>query len=344
MRRLDRFLSPSDAARRLGISTKALRLYEQRGLISPGRTSAGWRSYGPDEMARAADIVSLRSLGFSLAQIARLLDGDTRGLEDALTAHEATLNGRLHQLADTLEKVRLLRAELAKGKAPGTRELVQRLVPSRRPAAVFDLPWPWGGERFELPEIRSVNYIVGPLFSGKTRLARKLSEELPNAAYLCLKRLDSKCADPHARLSANRDLEVRTDLSMKWLVEDGATPSDALLMLVVELEADGPGFLIIDMIEQGLDEATQFALAAHLRRRPAGARPLFILTRSSAILDLEAIDNNQAILYCPPNHSPPFAVSPYPGTRGYEAVATCLAPPDVRARAHGVVAVRQPAA
>jgi len=39
---------------RLGVSAKALRLYEQRGLIAPLRTAAGWRVYGPDEMARAA--------------------------------------------------------------------------------------------------------------------------------------------------------------------------------------------------------------------------------------------------------------------------------------------------
>ena len=30
------FLSPSEAANRLGISTKALRLYEEHGLIAPG--------------------------------------------------------------------------------------------------------------------------------------------------------------------------------------------------------------------------------------------------------------------------------------------------------------------
>ena len=72
------FLNPSEAARRLGISTKALRLYEQRGLIAPLRSAAGWRAYGADEMTRAADIVALRALGFSLAEVARVLKGDLR--------------------------------------------------------------------------------------------------------------------------------------------------------------------------------------------------------------------------------------------------------------------------
>lgn len=82
-----RFLSPSEAAKRLGVSVKALRLYEQRGLVAPGRTAAGWRAYGPDEMARAAEIVALRALGLSLAQVARVLGGDPEALEPALAAH-----------------------------------------------------------------------------------------------------------------------------------------------------------------------------------------------------------------------------------------------------------------
>ncbi|MBZ9791289.1 MerR family transcriptional regulator [Rhizobium sp. 3T7] len=60
------FLSPSEAAARLGISIKALRIYEQGGLLAPLRTSSGWRAYGPDEMARAGEIVAFRALGLSL--------------------------------------------------------------------------------------------------------------------------------------------------------------------------------------------------------------------------------------------------------------------------------------
>ena len=81
------YLSPSEAARRLGVSAKALRLYEQRGLVAPLRTAAGWRAYGPDEMARAGEIAALRALGLSLAQVARVLGGDSQGLEPALAAH-----------------------------------------------------------------------------------------------------------------------------------------------------------------------------------------------------------------------------------------------------------------
>jgi hypothetical protein len=71
-------------------------------------------------------------------------------------------------------------------------------------------------------------------------------------------------------------------------------------------------------------------------------RTLFVLTRSSAILDLEVTGQDDTILYCPANHSPPLRVLPFPGSAGYEAVATCLASPEVRARTQGVMAVCQP--
>jgi DNA-binding transcriptional MerR regulator len=58
------------------VSAKALRLYEQHGLLAPVRTEAGWRAYGPEQMARAAEIAALRALGLSLGQAARALGGD----------------------------------------------------------------------------------------------------------------------------------------------------------------------------------------------------------------------------------------------------------------------------
>src|SRR6185436_15575468 len=145
--------------------------------------------YGPEEMKRAAEVAGLRALGLSLAQVARVLGGDPRGLESALAAHQATLEGRVRQLADTAEKIRRVRADLARGQAPVAEDLLHLLAPAANVSVAFDLPWPWGGERFELRDVRPLNYIVGPLGSGKTRLARRLAETLPNAAFLGLERV-----------------------------------------------------------------------------------------------------------------------------------------------------------
>lgn len=334
------FLNPSEAARRLGISTKALRVYEQRGLITPIRSAAGWRAYGENEMTRAADIVALRALGFSLAEVARVLKGNLKVLEPALAAHQAVLEGRLRDLGLAVEKVRAFRDDLGRGQPPTVGDLARLLGPAPEFKVAFDLPWPWGGERFELRDIRPLNYITGPLGSGKTRLARRLAETLPDAAFLGLERLSVGGTPARSLLDADPILKSRVDRALAWLVDDGARVSDALVALLVGLEAEGPSVLVIDMLEQGLDKASQEALIARLRRRGPGARPLFVLTRSTAILDLDAVGADEAIIHCPANHSVPLCVAPYPGAPGYEALASCLASPDVRARTEGVIAWR----
>ncbi|MFM0211186.1 MerR family transcriptional regulator [Paraburkholderia sediminicola] len=336
-------LSASEAAKQLGVSIKALRLYEQRGLVTPERTAAGYRNYGPDEMLRAAEIVALRALGLSLPQVEQVLKGDPQSLEPALAAHEAALEAGIRQLVDTITKVKALRADLARGQAPADGELVRLLNPSAEFSTAFDLPWPWGGERFELREVRPLNYIIGPLGSGKTRLALCLAENLPNAAFLGLDRI--KDENTAARLEADAALTSRVDQTLAWLIDEGAAESEALTALLVGLEAEGPAVLVVDLVEQGLDQATQEALIINLRQRAkVGARPLFLMTRSSAILDLAAIGPDESIILCPANHSPPMLVAPYPGTPGYEAVATCLASPEVRARTEGMIAYRPQAA
>jgi len=47
------------------------------------------------------------------------------------------------------------------------------------------------------------------------------------------------------------------------------------------LKSERPAVLVIDMVEEGMDQATQEALIACSRQRAkAGGRPLFLMTRS----------------------------------------------------------------
>ena len=334
------FLNPSEAARRLGVSTKALRLYEERGFISPVRTAAGWRTYGPTEMVRAEEIVALRALRLSLAQVAQVLDGDPKCLEPALAAHQVVLEGQVHHLTETIEKIRVFRANIAQGHTPDTGDLTRTLRPTAGIDIAFDLPWPWGGEKFELHAIRSLNYITGPLACGKTRLAKAIAATVPEGVFLGLERLDDDGAQALTRIESEPALKSRIDQAMAWLIDEGAAVSPALTTLLVALETEDSAVIVIDMIEQGLDQSTQDALIGYLRNRAPAAAPLFMLTRSNVILDMTAVGPDETVILCPANHSPPIQVPPFPGAPGYEAVTTCLASPDVRARTEGVIAIR----
>ena len=317
-----RCLTASEAARRLGVSVKALRLYEQQGLLRPGRTAAGYRSYRDSDMARATEVVGLRALGLSLAEVARVLDGDPRGLGAALAAHETALGNQVRELVARLDKVRRLQSDLAQGQLPGGGELAG-LLDRTGPSVGFELPWPWGAEWFELRDIRPVNYIIGSLGSGKTRLARRLAQTLEGAVFLGLDRLDDEGASAVALLNADADLKSHVDQALAWLIDEGASASKALIALLVALESETPRVLIVDMIEQDLDQLTQEALITYLRHRAKTAgRPVFLLTRSTAILDLALVGPDEAIILCPANHGAPTRVAPYPGAPGYEAVAT----------------------
>jgi DNA-binding transcriptional MerR regulator len=77
-----------DVARRTGLTSRALRFYEARGLLQPLRTYSGRRLYGRGEIERIQQILALKRAGLSLAQIGKLT---ARGSMDLAAIVEAQL-------------------------------------------------------------------------------------------------------------------------------------------------------------------------------------------------------------------------------------------------------------
>ena len=69
---MDDLIDIREVVRRTGLTSRALRFYEARGLVAPLRTHTGRRLYGPTELERIAQILALKRAGLSLAQIQRL--------------------------------------------------------------------------------------------------------------------------------------------------------------------------------------------------------------------------------------------------------------------------------
>jgi DNA-binding transcriptional MerR regulator len=94
-----RLYSIGDLAAEFGLSPRAIRFYEDQGLLGPQRIG-GNRIYGPGDRARLQLILRGKRLGFALADIKELLD---------LYAVDAD---HLEQLRQTLVKGRARIAEL----------------------------------------------------------------------------------------------------------------------------------------------------------------------------------------------------------------------------------------
>jgi DNA-binding transcriptional MerR regulator len=66
--------SISVAAELSGIGSQSLRLYEERGLLTPARTAGGTRRYSDDDLARLKRITELLDAGVNVAGIGKILD------------------------------------------------------------------------------------------------------------------------------------------------------------------------------------------------------------------------------------------------------------------------------
>ena len=80
-------MTAGEFARVTGLSTKALRLYAESGLLVPERIDRfnGYRYYGDDQRERAERITMLRRAGMPLAQVARLMQVTGQDAADQLT-------------------------------------------------------------------------------------------------------------------------------------------------------------------------------------------------------------------------------------------------------------------
>lgn len=125
MSQTDRNFSPRETAKRLGISVKALRLYERHGLVTPLRSAADWRAYGPKQMAQLHQVLALKRLGLPLARIGELLSGDLAELGDVLALQELALSRENARVSHALELVRTARAKILAGQTLSIDDLTQ---------------------------------------------------------------------------------------------------------------------------------------------------------------------------------------------------------------------------
>lgn len=92
-------LTINEVVRRTGLTSRALRFYEARGLLSPLRTASGRRVYSAAQIERIHQIVTLKKAGLSLAQIGRLFDNKPLDLAELLRGQLSILSAQAEEIA-----------------------------------------------------------------------------------------------------------------------------------------------------------------------------------------------------------------------------------------------------
>jgi len=157
-------ISIGEFARRSRLSLKALRLYDERGVLVPSRVdqASGYRYYGTAQLEEARLVVMMRQLQLPLAAIKELLacdpaDAATRIAEhwrDAEAAHDAR-----RDLADYL--VNRLRGERSVMYEVATREMPERSLLCMKRNVDEQEAWAFGKEFIAILRERPLPKIEG---------------------------------------------------------------------------------------------------------------------------------------------------------------------------------------
>ena len=109
------FMTVGEAARKTGVTVRTLQYYDKEGLLSPSAESEGGRRlYTDKDLVILHQIISLKSLGFSLDDIKqRLVSLETPAdVANALTEQADDIRRKIEQLKASLSAIEQLKAEV----------------------------------------------------------------------------------------------------------------------------------------------------------------------------------------------------------------------------------------
>lgn len=102
-----------------GLTLRTIRYYEEMGLLSAGRTSGGQRFYSDQDLVYLKRIIELKSLGFSLEEISRIIrlkgsdESGNKRRNELLAQYRAKLSEDLERIAVIQSHVDELRWHIA---------------------------------------------------------------------------------------------------------------------------------------------------------------------------------------------------------------------------------------
>lgn len=97
---MDEWIDIAQIARQTGLSSRALRFYEGRGLVRSLRADNGRRLYGRPDLERLSAIQALKRAGFSLGQIGAMLGHRPPDFAQLITAQIDELDSKIAQASE----------------------------------------------------------------------------------------------------------------------------------------------------------------------------------------------------------------------------------------------------
>lgn len=117
-------LRSGDVARAAGVNTETLRYYERRGLLPPpDRTPGGHRLYPPDTVAMLRVIKAAQRLGFTLDEVADLLEVGRHGRTNS--GLQAQARTKLTEVENRITDLQIIRDSLLAALDAGCDDLVE---------------------------------------------------------------------------------------------------------------------------------------------------------------------------------------------------------------------------
>ena len=113
-------------ARHSGLTVRTLHHYDEIGLLSPSRRShTAYRLYGPDDVARLTQILMLRRLNLTLAEIREILAQPESSLQETLGQQISHLREKIEFQTRLVERLEAIHRRLAQAERVSVDQLTR---------------------------------------------------------------------------------------------------------------------------------------------------------------------------------------------------------------------------
>lgn len=110
-----KLLKIGDLAKRVGVTVRTVRYYEELGLLSPTETSAGgFRLYSEDDLRKLVFVKRFKELDFPLEEIQQLIDMPQNNLSksERISLSLSLLQKQLEQVENQIKKSKATKKDI----------------------------------------------------------------------------------------------------------------------------------------------------------------------------------------------------------------------------------------